>query len=330
MRFRAILPRFVTLLFLLASAVPATRSAPVAIVERPSHTSLSATPHVLDPERPGRRRFGELTLEAGWRMTSADARFGGLSAMTAADGGLLALSDSGSVFRIALAGDRPARLEVSGLPAGPGDADRKSDRDTEALTRDPATGRLWIAFEQHHQVWRYGPAFGAAEVRAKIAAPRRWRMNGGVEAMTRLPDGRFVMFSETRRGPGGASDLLVYPGDPTAPGATPRVLAYLPPGPLQPTDAAVLSDGRILVLHRFFSLRTGVWAMLGVVEPEALNGTAPVRPRVLASWGPGLAIDNMEALAVTREGGRDRVWIASDDNFTPLQRTLLLRFRIGG
>jgi hypothetical protein len=34
----------------------------------------------------------------------------------------------------------------------------------------------------------------------------------------------------------------------------------------------------------------------------------------------------MEALAVEREGGRTILWIASDDNFNPLQRTLLLKF----
>jgi hypothetical protein len=36
----------------------------------------------------------------------------------------------------------------------------------------------------------------------------------------------------------------------------------------------------------------------------------------------------MEALSVTRELGRTIVWIASDDNFSPLQRTLLLKFAL--
>ena len=40
------------------------------------------------------------------------------------------------------------------------------------------------------------------------------------------------------------------------------------------------------------------------------------------------AIDNMEALSVTRERGRTILWIASDDNFSPLQRTLLLKFAL--
>jgi hypothetical protein len=34
----------------------------------------------------------------------------------------------------------------------------------------------------------------------------------------------------------------------------------------------------------------------------------------------------MEALAVVEEQGRVIVWVASDDNLLPLQRTLLLKF----
>ena len=43
---------------------------------------------------------------------------------------------------------------------------------------------------------------------------------------------------------------------------------------------------------------------------------------------PPLTVDNMEALSVTVENGRTIVWIASDDNFFPLQRTLLLKFAL--
>jgi hypothetical protein len=36
----------------------------------------------------------------------------------------------------------------------------------------------------------------------------------------------------------------------------------------------------------------------------------------------------MEALSVDSENGRTILWIASDDNFNPLQRTLLLKFAL--
>ena len=43
--------------------------------------------------------------------------------------------------------------------------------------------------------------------------------------------------------------------------------------------------------------------------------------------GP-VTVDNMEALDVTREGGKTIVWVASDDNLNALQRTLLLKFAL--
>jgi hypothetical protein len=36
----------------------------------------------------------------------------------------------------------------------------------------------------------------------------------------------------------------------------------------------------------------------------------------------------MEALAVERDGARTIIWIASDDNFNPMQRTLLMKFAL--
>ena len=43
---------------------------------------------------------------------------------------------------------------------------------------------------------------------------------------------------------------------------------------------------------------------------------------------PPLIVDNLEALAVERVGGALRIWIASDDNFSMLFRTLLLQFEL--
>jgi hypothetical protein len=36
----------------------------------------------------------------------------------------------------------------------------------------------------------------------------------------------------------------------------------------------------------------------------------------------------MEGISVTREGGRTIVWLTSDDNYSPLQQTLLLKFAL--
>jgi hypothetical protein len=41
---------------------------------------------------------------------------------------------------------------------------------------------------------------------------------------------------------------------------------------------------------------------------------------------PPLNIDNMEALSVEQRGDQTIIWMASDDNHNPLQKTLLLKF----
>ena len=283
---------------------------------------------MLDPERPARRRSGALTFLQGWVKSSADPRFGGVSALGTAEGGLLAISDAGTAMHIRFAGGRPATLRLHGLPDGPGDAGRKADRDAEALAIDPATGRHWIAFEQHHQVWRYGPGLARAEAHAPIPHARSWRKNGGAEALAHLPGGRAVAISEGRPGPGGTADLLLFAGDPALANTPVRRLRYRPPGNYRVTDAAPLDGKHLLVLHRRFSLADGFGALLGVVDLAALERDAVVAPRVLAEWGPQLAIDNMEGLAVAREGGRTIVWLASDNGFNTVQRTLLLKFAL--
>ena len=53
-----------------------------------------------------------------------------------------------------------------------------------------------------------------------------------------------------------------------------------------------------------------------------------MRGRQIADFHRPINVDNMEALSVTREQGRTIVWIASDDNYNPLQRTLLMKFAL--
>jgi hypothetical protein len=70
--------------------------------------------------------------------------------------------------------------------------------------------------------------------------------------------------------------------------------------------------------------------VLTVAETGALRRSGAVlEGRELAALRAPLAVDNMEALSVSTEGATTMLWIASDDNFTPLlQRTLLLGFAL--
>jgi hypothetical protein len=290
----------------------------------PQQASLAATPVPLDEETPSRRRLGALQYLGGWALSSNDPRFGGISAIHVADGAVLALSDAGSVIRFNLPGQATADLSIRALADGPGSADVKADRDSESMLVEG--NRAWVGFEGRNAVWRYSVPTWKSEARAQPRAMRKWPSNSGSEAMLRFPDGRFLVFSEGRRGPEGSTEVLLFGSDPAEPEAKAKRLGYRAPDGYRITDAALLPDGRILFLNRRFTLLEGVSAKLTVGslptpgEGDILSGAE------LASFARPVTVDNMEALSVTQEAGRTIVWIASDDNFSALQRTLLLKF----
>lgn len=290
---------------------------------------IEAVRVALDPSDPARTSVGPLRFLGGWELRSARADFGGISGLHVSNGHLLAISDAGSVFRFNMRGDgRMVGARFGTLPAGPGTGATKADRDAEALAVDPATGKLWVAFERHNAIWRYGRDLARAEAHAEPAAMASWPSNNGPEAMARLADGRFVVISEGTGKPAKIHKALLYGSDPTRPGARPARFRYHAPIGFSVTDTAQLPDGRLLVLHRHYSLMNGVAAALVVVDPEEIKEGATVLGRRFAHFKAPLTLDNFEALSIERIGRRTILWLASDDNFSPLQRTLLMKFEL--
>lgn len=291
----------------------------------PAAPRLAAAP--LDAPALGLR---QLTADAprfvaAWSLRSDDPRFGGLSAMTGDDDGLLALTDKSIALRLMLADGRPAKLRFLGRIAGPGLRRGPGPSDAESLARCAPGGDFWVGFESRHRVWRYDARL-RPRARARPAFARRWPKNGGLEAIACLPNGRFLLFREQSPGPDGAGELWLSSGDPTAPAARfARLNHYGPPGH-RPTDALAWGPDRLLILHRRFGPR-GFSAVLSALDLSTLaRGTLAHRPllELRAPW----PTDNWEALALTRENGRDLLWIAADDNFMPGFRTVLLKLAL--
>ena len=288
----------------------------------PARTVLAFAPLPLDPDSPGRKAVGRLDYLAGWHVTSNDPRFGGISAIHVGPDGVTAMSDTGSLIRFPLPGSA-GEPRIGNLPAGPGSPDRKSDRDAESLVVHG--GRAWIGFERSNSIWRYRRGDWSAEGWAQPRAMRRWRGNRGSEAMLRLSGGRFLVFSE---GGGGDSPVLLFDGDPSVRGTKAVAMRYRPPEGYRITDAALLPGGGILLLNRRIALFDGFSAKIGLIPAPDLKAGTVLAGQEIAELGRPLTVDNLEALSVTREGGRTIVWIASDDNLNPLQRTLLLKFAL--
>lgn len=322
-RFCAALVAFLAL----ASPVP-----PLPIIPRPRAIAIDfvGVPVALDPRDPERRRLGPLLFINGWALSSPNRRLGGISALHVRDGWVTALSDAGDRLRFpappepdGFTSEIAGRIDVRLLQQGPGAPDNKVDRDTEAMVI--AQDTALVTYELHNEIWRYRLPGWRAEARAVPAAMQEWPNTRGAEAMARLPDGRFLVMSESR-GRGGASPALLFLGDPSEPATRAVPIRFRPPEGYRITDAGVLPDGRLLLLVRGvdWNLTFPVKLLVGRL-PDQAGGE--IETREIATLEPPLVSDNFEALSITQERGRTIVWLASDDNNTPLQRTLLLKFQ---
>jgi hypothetical protein len=301
--------------------------APPALQHReppPRVTLVSFAPLALDEDAPQRKRLGRLEFLGAWALTSNDVRVGGISALHVEAGEALAMSDAGWRIRIPLRNGRnPVRAEVAMIEEGPGPPGDKINRDVESIVVHGDSA--WIGFEQANAVWRYGRR--GFERRSSAAPPlmRQWRDNAGPEAMVRLPDGRFLVFAE---GSGGDSEVALFAGDPSAAGTPALRLRYRPPRGYRITDAALLPDGRLILLNRKVGLFAGFTARLTLTAVPRLGEGSLIAGEEVAAFEGEVTRDNLEALSVTREGARTILWIASDDNYNPLQRTLLMKFAL--
>jgi hypothetical protein len=275
---------------------------------------------------------GALAFLGAWEMKSDNMDFGGFSALTALrDGRLLAVSDAGILVGFAPPGSNiTGRNFIAPLPGAFGDDVSFRDRDSEALAYDRETGRVWISYEGNPAIRRMLPSFARIDGVARPAAIRAWKGNSGGEAMARLADGRFLLFSEGRDRADGSYDAIQFSGDPVDVATRAFRFGYRPPSGYKPTDAVQLPGGRLLILNRHIGFPDGFSAKLVTLDPDAIGEGKAVKGRVIATLASPLLVDNMEGLALTEEHGRTIIWLISDNNFNIFQRTLLMKFALQG
>lgn len=326
--------RILLSILLILSFVPSWSGDP-RLALLPARAEMAAHRAVLDPADPKRVRLGGLTFLGGVYLTGPAPAFGGFSAMTVDGDRFTLLSDGGNIVSFRMGADWQIRdPRFAELPDGPGRGWHKSERDSESLTRDPATGQLWVGFEHANQIWRFAPGFVRAEARAAPWVMTEWPENGGAESLVRLHDGSFIVLAEDadfeRNGveQRGVKQGLWFAADPTRAIRRSFPFGYRPPKGFKPTDIAELPDGRLAVLNRKASLREGFTAVLTLVERGAVRPGRIASGREVARFAAPVVHDNFEALAVTQEGEATILWIASDDNQLFLQRSLLLKFRL--
>lgn len=291
--------------------------------------TIASTPVTLDSTRPDRRRVGALTLLGAWHLTSADRSFGGFSALGVDGNRVTMLGDGGTIVRFRLGRfGTAADADMVPAPGGCGKVTRKTDNDTESLAHDGARENWWIGYEYRNAICRTNATFTQGQRVAAPPAMAKWLRKRGPETMVRLADGRFLVIAEKSRNTGEDHPAILFDRDPTDPAAIATTIAYRAPTGFNPTEAAQLPDGRILILNRRFTIWSLFTCALVVIDPIAPAPLRLLKGREVARFEAPVLADNYEGLAVSVEGNRPIVWIISDDNFMRWQRTLLLKFAL--
>ena len=292
----------------------------------------------FEPRDPSRRRFGQLEFRGGLELTSRYKEFGGVSAIrVGADGAhFLALTDQGRWLRgrITYAGMRPAGIAdaemapILGFDGKPLAARRWYD--TESIALDGGTA--YVGIERVHQIVRLDYGRHGLMARAlAIAVPpgmKRLPSNGSIEALEFVPKGfplAGTLIAISERGYDDQGNLKAF----LIGGPSPGAFAVKRSEDFDVSDCALLSGGDLLLLERRYSLLRGVAMRMRRIPLASVKPGALVDGPVLVYADMGYEIDNMEGLSVHRTAGGDTVLtLVSDDNFSPIQRTILLQFTL--
>lgn len=292
---------------------------------------LSSRPVALNPRDPTQATVGFLTYRGGIAITSPETRFGGWSGLVVTPSGdLLSVSDRGfwliarlevdeHGYLTGIADGRLGRLAgPGGLPVGR----RHQDAEEIALLPD---GTAIVSFEQEHRFWRYFPSAEPFQGRVEPVPPppglELLPSNGGVEALAHLADGRLLAIAEGLSTPEGGRVGWIRNHEGWSP------LSYVAAPDFLPSGAAGLPNGDALVLERRFIDPFTFESRITRVPAAEIAPGARLSGREVARLSAPLSTDNFEGIAV-RPGpnGETLVYLIADDNYVPIQRTLLLQF----
>jgi hypothetical protein len=284
-------------------------------------------------------RFGALEFRGGLELTSSYRHFGGVSAIrVAADGEhFVALTDKGHWLTGRIVYDprqRPAGIAEAVMAPMLGPDGRtlaaRGWYDTESIAEDGDT--LYVGIERVNRIVRFD--FGRAGVLARatpIAIPpgiSKLPNNKGLEAMVVVPQGlplAGTLIALSERGLDADGNLKAF----LIGGPRPGEFSIKRSDDFDISDCALLPSGDLLLLERRFFWWSGVAMRIRRLPLAAIAPGVLVDGPQLVFADMGFQIDNMEGLSVHRTAAGDLILtLVSDDNFSALQRTILLQFRL--
>jgi hypothetical protein len=245
---------------------------------------------------------------------------------------LTALSDRAFVMRLPITLDDGGRItdlgqatilpveKDGGAPLEKGEADLEEihpDKDGWLITRE---GRHDAARLHLHDA-----AATLGDVLVDLSDTPALRSNKSFEAAALLSDGSWIFLSEGKTKEGHAP-ARHWDGKTAA-----SSFGYLPaPGFAVTGATADPKDGWVYVLERAFDRKLGPRARVARFRATDLIEGALIEPIELLRFGFLEGADNMEGISFYEaRDGSDNLALISDDNFSDLQRTVLITFKLG-
>jgi hypothetical protein len=292
----------------------------------------------FDTRDRARTRFGALDYRSGLILTSRFRDFGGLSGwrLDAKGEQFISMSDKGTWFtgRIVYQGREMTGLaDVEAAPMLGADGKPITARgwfDTEAIALDGSL--VYVGLERVNQILKFDFSKGGTRSRGEvIAVPplmRKLPYNKGLESLVMVPKGlplAGTLIAISERGLDSDGDIIGF----MIGGPTPGDFAVRRSNNFDISDAVLLPSGDLLILERKFSWLAGVGIRIRRIAMKFIIRGATVDGPSIFEADLGHEVDNMEGIDahVTPEGDTVLTMI-SDDNFSMIQRTLLLQFTL--
>ena len=305
----------------------------------PTHIAIQATPiTAFDNRDPTLTRFGRLEFRGGLALTSNDRAFGGISGIRVEPDGshFLAVTDNGSWLRGRIVYEDGKSIGIADTEMAPilgADGKPLAARgwyDVESLTE--MGGMYYIGIERVEQIVRLDYRRDGFAARGEpIAVPpdfKSFTYNKSLECLTSAPKGsplagNLIVITERSLDAAGNHRSFLLKGDHVERFSVKRSDDF------DVTDCTILPPGDLLVLERRYSPARGVALRIRRIPLTAIKPGAAIDGKILIEADLGYQIDNMEGIAVHRDGNGDTIiTLVSDDNFSPIQRNLLLQFAL--
>ncbi|MBV5270571.1 MAG: esterase-like activity of phytase family protein [Afipia sp.] len=323
----------------LPASVIALRAAPGFAQAAPAPLEVKARPiESFDPRDPTHVRYGALEFRSGLILTSPFRGFGGLSGLRLDRKGeqFVAISDKANWFtgRLVYKGKRLAGLaDMKSAPMLDSGGRKITSRgwfDSESLAFDGTTA--YVGLERVNQILRFDFGKGGILSRGQAVPPppgvSDLPFNKGLEALVFVPKGQPLggtLIAISERGLDAAGNIQGF----LIGGPSPGQFTVARTNKYDISDAVLLPSGDLLLLERKFSLLEGVGIRIRRVPIKSVVPDAVIDGPTIFEVDLGYEVDNMEGIDThVTDGGETVVTMVSDDNFSMIQRTLLLQFTL--